>query len=220
MHSDFYQTLKNENPQQDDRVTTNFRISQIDLNIMSALAEELNITKQELFDSLIKNYVRTAWESALNEKNVDIQDDHDIDQTRVFLLNTNNTHSIQDIDYMLQRNENGVITRARATLFEKNYIDKINRIHEGDIVCLYESGKGIIGFGVAHGKPIDEVDPQKYNHKLIRYIELKDYSELNKPISAKKLRAILNTNPPFLQAMSKLSGNIEKLQSELNLASK
>src|SRR5690625_2931372 len=108
-----------------------------------------------------------------------------------YLLNTNYRNNPADHKDML---ENG-----KAAAFYSPWKEKIQRIEKGDKVFLYQSGKGIVEIGIGTGN----VQMQDYNgHTNEEYfMKLQDFKLLNKPLRAKKIKDITETNYRFSPTM-------------------
>lgn len=177
-------------------VTVSVRISQDENDVLQNIAAHVGTSRQEVVHQLIKLHAIPAWlalQASGQEKNSLISER----KSEYFILNTNKTNS--KIDHELMINE-GI-----AAAFEDGYIGKIDRIKNGDIVFLYESGQGIIASGIATGESIDEDEPEKYGHKSMRYQYLKNFRRLSSPISAKEVKRIVGRSIPFVQTLASIS---------------
>ena len=147
-------------------VTVSVRISQDENDILQNIAAHVGTSRQEVVHQLIKLHAIPAWlalQASGQEKSSLISER----KSEYFILNTNKTNSKSDHELM--------INEGIAAAFEDGYIGKIDRIEKGDIVFLYESGHGIIAYGIATGDSIDEEEPEKYGHKSMRYQYLKNF---------------------------------------------
>lgn len=177
-------------------VTVSVRISQDENDILQNIAAHVGTSRQEVVHQLIKLHAIPAWlalQASGQEKNPLISER----KSEYFILNTNKTNSKSDHELM--------INEGIAAAFEDGYIGKIDRIEKGDIVFLYESGHGIIAYGIATGDSIDEEEPEKYGHKSMRYQYLKNFRRLSSPVSAKEVKRIVGRSIPFVQTLASIS---------------
>ncbi|HBY9252512.1 TPA: hypothetical protein MI980_09870 [Klebsiella pneumoniae] len=177
-------------------VTVSVRISQDENDILQNIAAHVGTSRQEVVHQLIKLHAIPAWlalQASGQEKSSLISER----KSEYFILNTNKTNSKSDHELM--------INEGIAAAFEDGYIEKIDRIEKGDIVFLYESGHGIIAYGIATGDSIDEEEPEKYGHKSMRYQYLKNFRRLSSPVSAKEVKRIVGRSIPFVQTLSSIS---------------
>ena len=177
-------------------VTVSVRISQDENDILQNIAAHVGTSRQEVVHQLIKLHAIPAWlalQASGQEKSSLISER----KSEYFILNTNKTNSKSDHELM--------INEGIAAAFEDGYIGKIDRIEKGDMVFLYESGHGIIAYGIATGDSIDEEEPEKYGHKSMRYQYLKNFRRLSSPVSAKEVKRIVGRSIPFVQTSSSIS---------------
>ncbi|EDY1252881.1 hypothetical protein GQI35_003883 [Salmonella enterica] len=177
-------------------VTVSVRISQDENDVLQNIAAHVGTSRQEVVHQLIKLHAIPAWQelqASGQEKNSLISER----KSEYFILNTNKTNSKSDHELM--------INEGIAAAFEDGYIGKINRIKKGDVVFLYESGKGIIACGIATGEFIDEEEPEKYGHKSMRYQYLKNFRRLSSPVSAREVKRIVGRSIPFVQTLASIS---------------
>ncbi|EIX9091229.1 hypothetical protein QIG86_12840 [Klebsiella pneumoniae] len=177
-------------------VTVSVRISQDENDILQNIAAHVGTSRQEVVHQLIKLHAIPAWlalQASGQEKSSLISER----KSEYFILNTNKTNSKSDHELM--------INEGIAAAFEDGYIGKIDRIEKGDMVFLYESGHGIIAYGIATGDSIDEEEPEKYGHKSMRYQYLKNFRRLSSPVSAKEVKRIVGRSIPFVQTLSSIS---------------
>ncbi|ECQ7777680.1 hypothetical protein F0Z68_22090 [Salmonella enterica] len=177
-------------------VTVSVRISQDENDVLQNIAAHVGTSRQEVVHQLIKLHAIPAWQALQasgQEKNSLISER----KSEYFILNTNKTNSKSDHELMINE---GIVAA-----FENGYIGKIDRIKKGDVVFLYESGKGIIACGIATGESIDEEEPEKYGHKSMRYQYLKNFRRLSSPVSAKEVKRIVGRSIPFVQTLASIS---------------
>ena len=157
---------------------------------------EVSISRSSLVEAFIKGGIEEL-ESQLAEKNNDSElydDDEGLDEPRFYLLNTNFRHS-KDAHYKMLEN-------AEASAFYYPWKQEIERLNSGDIVYLYQSGRGIVGYGVADG---DVVKRDYEGHENEDFTQkLNDFVCLNKPLPARKMREIANKDFLFARTMVRL----------------
>ncbi|MDE9429856.1 hypothetical protein [Xenorhabdus bovienii] len=189
-----------------DLVTLSVRVSAEENAAIQDLVDSVGCSRQDLLYELIKKYALSEWEVMRNEE-LDAElsgegasgDNHTKGIT-YFLLNTNKANIAEDHQFMI---ENGF-----AAAFEEGYIQKIEKIHAGDTVFLYESGVGIVAYGSATGKVL------KTDHLGVKdktyYQKLDGFHVLDKPLPAKKICTLLKRRIPFVQTLIRLKDG-EKL---------
>jgi exoribonuclease R len=203
MDKSFLNHLKSkyQNQEQErDLITLSVRVSAEENAAIQDLADTVGCTRQDVLYELIKKYALSEWavlrkEELEAESNIeDISVDGHSKGSTYFLLNTNKANSVADHQFMI---ENGI-----AAAFEDGYMQKINKIHKGDTVFLYESGVGIIAHGLATGETL------KKEHNGVKdkthYQKLDNFKILDKPLPAKKICFRLERKIPFVQTLIKL----------------
>jgi len=179
-------------------VTLSVRVTNEENAVLQEIADVVGCTRQDVIYQLISDYAIPEW------RKMKMEDENDelnaIDESygiSYFLLNTNKTNSIID--------HNTILEQGIAATFEDDYIEKMKRIKKGDVVFLYESGSGIVAYGVGSGQNIDEPNPEKINHNSMRYQILSDFNLLDKPLAARDVKRILNNEIPFAQTLSRVA---------------
>ena len=164
---------------------------------VSALTSE-TVTRSSLIETFIQGGIEELEKQLSKESNDDAvitTKDNQQEQQRFFLLNTNFTNDENDHYKMLENGE--------ASAFYGDWKKNIERLKEDDIVFLYQSTHGIVGYGNAddyldkrehHGKPA-----QCYTRKL------NDFVRLNEPLSARKMKDVTKTNFNFMRVMVELN---------------
>ncbi|PHM51447.1 hypothetical protein [Xenorhabdus hominickii] len=188
-------------------VTLSVRVTNEENAVLQEIADVVGCTRQDVIYQLISDYAIPEWQKM---KTVDDNDASEALEEHAgasyFLLNTNKTNSLID--------HNIILEKGIAATFEDDYIGKMNRIKKGDVVFLYESGSGIVAYGIGSGQNIDEQNPEKINHKSMRYQILSDFRLLKKPLAARDVKRILDNEIPFAQTLSQVSDG-EKLYAHL-----
>lgn len=207
MTDSFLNHLKNKYQNQDrDLITLSVRVSAEENAAIQDLADTVGCSRQDVLYELIKKYALSEWESLRNEElkvessTDDISPDIPTKGARYYLLNTNKANCVADHQFMI---ENGI-----AAAFEEGYMQKIDKIHKGDTVFLYESGVGIVAHGLATGKTFKK-EHNGVNDKT-HYQKLDSFHVLNKPLPAKKICLLLERKIPFVQTLIRLKDG-EKL---------
>lgn len=194
-------------------VTLSVRVTNEENAVLQEIADVVGCTRQDVIYQLISDYAIPEWRRMKIEGENEVTDFVDENNgVSYFLLNTNKTNSTVDHNIIL---EQGI-----AAAFEDDYIGKINRIKKGDVVFLYESGSGIVAYGLGSGQNIDEPNPEKINHNSMRYQKLSNFALLDKPLSARDVKRVLENDIPFAQTLSRVTnGEIlyKYLKNKINL---
>lgn len=154
------------------------------------IAEYLGLSRQALMLKLISESTDEAWKMIQDDLKDDVEEE--FKEAKYHLLNTNKGNSVTDHNYILSKG----IAAAFFNPWKKN----INRIKEGDVVFLYENGKGIVAYGVGSGKTLKKDHNGRKDECF--YQELSEFTKLVKPLSAKEIKKILNKNIRFLRTMT------------------
>jgi len=167
-------------------VASTIRMPQETYSFIEGLCEQLDKTKQDVILMLIEEGIEIAkveLTSLENEEKI---------SSNFHMLNTNKGNNLSDHKTML---DNGF-----ASAFYSPWKVNIERIKENDIVFLYENGVGIIAYGKGTGNTLKK---DHYGSKNEWYYQkLNDFKKLEKPISAKEIKKILDRNVVFLRTMS------------------
>ncbi|WP_236630376.1 hypothetical protein [Pseudomonas syringae] len=93
-----------------------------------------------------------------------------------------------------------MLSEGSAAAFYAPWKYNIDRIQEGDVVFLYENGKGIVAFGQGTG----ETEKREHHGYLeeCHFQRLMDFTILDKPISAAEIKKAVQKNVVFLRTMS------------------
>ncbi|MGW1371425.1 hypothetical protein, partial [Providencia hangzhouensis] len=143
-------------------VTLSVRVTNEENAVLQEIADVVGCTRQDVIYQLISDYAIPEWRKMkMNDENEELNSLEENNGISYFLLNTNKTNSIID--------HNTILEQGIAATFEDDYIVKMNRIKKGDVVFLYESGSGIVAYGIGSGQNIDEPNPEKINHNSMRY---------------------------------------------------
>ncbi len=147
------------------------------------LSDQLSLTKQETMLHLLKEGIAVA-KVALNLDEVVAEDE----TCSFYLLNTNRRFGEDAHKKML--------IDGTAAAFCNPWKHNINRIKSKDVVFLYSNGQGIVAVGRGTGETLVADEDECHFQKLT------DFQRLEKPLTAKEFRKILNCNFPLLRTMS------------------
>lgn len=169
-------------------VATTVRIpKEIQLTI-EELAEYLSISKQDVMLDLIKEGIKVV-EDVLTDNEI-----KDSTSTNFHVLNTNKRHDLNAQKEMLGQ---GI-----AAAYYGDWKREINKIQKNDTVFLYENGVGIVAYGKGSGETLKKDHEGAINE--CHYQKLIDFVVLETPISAAKIKKILDRNVVFLQTKSSM----------------
>lgn len=163
---------------------------------IEGLSDQLDLSKQEVTLKLIEAGIEIAEKELEREEATN---------STFHVLNTNRRHDESDHNYMLN---SGI-----AAAFYDPWKYNIDRIKKGDSVFLYENGVGIVAHGEGSGITLkkDRYDDKDECH----YQELSDFKVLEKPLSASKIKELLDKNVVFLRTMSGMPDG-QKILDEIN----
>ncbi|MCU6678358.1 hypothetical protein [Leclercia tamurae] len=179
-------------------VTLSVRVTNEENAVLQEIADVVGCTRQDVIYQLISDYAIPEWRKMKRgDESEIIETVEENNGVSYFLLNTNKTNSIFD--------HNIILEKGIAATFEDDYIGKMNRIKKGDVVFLYESGSGIVAYGIGSGINIDEPHPEKISHSSMRYQVLSNFAMLDKPLSARDVKRILDNDIPFAQTLSRMT---------------
>ncbi len=193
--SDLKSLIRKSKVTKKELVASTVRIPKELALFIEELADQLDISKQEVTLKLIEAGVEIAERELESEE---------VDNSAFHVLNTNRRHDESDHDYMLNH---GI-----AAAFYDPWKFNIDRIKKGDTVFLYENGVGIVAYGTGSGSTLkkDRYDDKDECH----YQELSDFKVLEVPISAANIKKTLNRNVAFLRTMSGMPDG-QKILDEL-----
>ena len=125
-------------------------------------------------------------------------------ETNNYILNTNIKYDKQAAEQMVEK--------GKAAAFSCGWKEKISRLQKGDLVFLYESGSGIVGYGKADGKL-----KMRGDNDNEYYMMLDEYIKLSTPISASRMKELCDKGFPFAQTMYHISDECkDKFINEIN----
>lgn len=152
------------------------------------LAEYLSISKQDVMLDLLEEGIKVA-EGILENNEI-----KDSISTNFHVLNTNKRYDLNAQKEMLGE---GI-----AAAYYGDWKLEINKIQKNDTVFLYENGVGIVAYGKGSGETLEKDYEGETNQ--CHYQNLIDFVVLEAPISAAKIKKILDRNVVFLQTRSSM----------------
>lgn len=178
------------------------RLSNNIINQLDELSQEFDKNRSELIETFIKAGIEET-EKILQERSKDLllkldeNDNTALKTQRYFLLNTNFNNVENDHYTMLENQE--------ASAFVNGWKQSIERLKTGDIVFLYQSGHGMVAYGYVEGelikRPYRGIADEWYSKKLNKF------KRLEKAITAKKCKEIIQSNLNCRLTLSKLSSD-------------
>jgi hypothetical protein len=177
-------------------IASTIRLSEEHLSFIVELEELLGLSKQEVMRKLIQEGISVAEKefNSNNDEEFFIEEElaNEKERTFYYLLNTNKSNNLEESKRM--------ILHGTASAFCNPWKFEVEKIKAGDTVFLYENGVGIVGYGKATG----EVFKREHGNEIdgCFYQKLQNYKKLDKPVSAKAIKKVLDRNFPFLKTMS------------------
>ncbi|MCG4453296.1 hypothetical protein LJY18_08240 [Pseudomonas sp. MMS21-TM103] len=203
--SDFFSKLEAKRKRAALTESMTIRVTVEEDAAIKELANFYDLTRQDLIHDLIVEYVLPTWRKVETESLAQMAPPPPRDDDNLFhyVLNTNKANCSDDHDAML--------SESIAAAFEDGYKEKIDRLRKGDVVFLYESGKGIVAYGWANGLT-EERDHFGVPGKT-RFQRLENFKILEKPVSAKDICQRLGRNIKFAQTLTYLNDGKKLLES-------
>ncbi len=180
-----------------DVVATTVRMPKELQSFVDELAIQLGLSRQEMLLRLIEEGASVAKE----ELQLDTPHCAEI-SCGYHLLNTNKGNNLRDHEMML--------SEGLAAAFYEPWKNNIDRIKEGDIVFLYENGRGIVAYG--RGTGITKTRDHEGDKDECRYQELEGFRLLKTPLAAADINKLLNREVVFLRTMTGVVGGEKLLQ--------
>lgn len=112
-----------------------------------------------------------------------------------YVLNTNFSNNPQNQEDMLQE--------QKAAAYIHGWKEKIDKLQKGDTVFLYQSGYGIIAYGLASG--ILETAPCGSEADGEHFQRLTSFQRLKKPMPASEMKKVAEQGFPFVTTMYSIS---------------
>ncbi|MBU2647865.1 hypothetical protein KKI24_24365 [bacterium] len=184
--SELRNLIKKSKTAKKELVATTVRIPKELHSFIEELADYLAVSKHEAIIKLIEEGITVAEDEL---KLGEVEENRDC---KFHILNTNKRHSLDDHQKML--------TEGIAAAFYNPWKFNIDRIQKGDVIFLYENGKGIVAYGKATG--ITKMADQNNDKDECHYQELEAFTKLEKPLTASEIKKILGRNVVFLRTMS------------------
>ncbi|WP_431025632.1 hypothetical protein [Halomonas sp. H5] len=209
---DFLSRLEEKRKRSRNMVSMTIRVSEEEEAAIQDLANHMDCTRQEILHDLIAEYLIPAWQRIRQEDAGSADEEAGISGSnpaaakgkRYFLLNTNKANSVEDHQMMLQEQV--------AAAFEDGWKQKIERIRSGDMVFLYESGRGVVAYGIASGEV--EKAPHEGRKDETYYQRLHNFKRLESSLSAKEIQQALGRKIRFVHTLTLLKDG-EKLAKAL-----
>ncbi|WP_432473352.1 hypothetical protein [Amphritea sp. HPY] len=180
-----------------DSQLQSIRLPTTTVNQLEELAQVLDKTRTELISTFIEGGL-VELEKQLDElRSEDLPSENDAptSEARYFLLNTNYNNSPEDHYTMLENGE--------ASAFYQGWKESIAHLNEGDVVFLYQSGVGIVGYGKADRELIKREHCGHENEWYAR--KLNDFVRLQTPLTAKGCKDTTKSNFNFRMTMVSLN---------------
>ncbi|MFS8150147.1 hypothetical protein [Vreelandella titanicae] len=205
---DFINRLEEKRKRSRHMVSMTIRVSEEEEAAIQDLANHMDCTRQEILHDLISEYLIPAWQR-IRQADAGMSDEEaglsgaspsTAEGRRYYLLNTNKANSVEDHQMMLEEQV--------AAAFEDGWKQKIERIRSGDVVFLYESGRGVVAYGIARGEVLKA--PHEGRKNATYYQSLDDFKRLDSPVSAKGIQQALGRKIRFVHTLTLLKDG-EKL---------
>ncbi len=106
-------------------------------------------------------------------------------------------------------NNPDMMAEEKAAAYYPGWREKIQRLQKGDYVFLYQSGAGIVAYGIADGvlKKQDCNGHKDYEY----YMHLDNFKKLKTPITANEMKQIAQKGFPFPQTLYAISDEVRNL---------
>lgn len=183
-----------------DSQLLSIRLPTTTVNQLEELAQVLAKTRSELISTFIEGGLVELEKqlTELQDETITPETEGVVsDEPRYFLLNTNYNNSPEDHYTMLENGE--------ASAFYEGWKENIAHLNEGDIVFLYQSGVGIVGYGTADKDLL--VRDHQGNKDEWYARKLNDFVRLTNPLTAKGCKDATKSNFNFRMAMVSLSSS-------------
>jgi hypothetical protein len=179
--------IENSKKTKKESIASTVRMPEKLYSFIEELATELDLSKQEVMLKLLQEGAAAA-EQALKK----VEEAEPKIVAGFHLLNTNKAHTDEDHEWMLAN-------KAAAAFYEP-WKFNINRIKKGEVVFLYENGKGIVAYGRGTGKV--QMREHEGSKDECHYQVLEGFEILEHPLSAATIKKTLERNVVFLRTMS------------------
>ena len=190
--------IENSKKAKKESIASTVRMPEPLHTFIETLANDLELSKQEIMLKLLEQGAEAA-QTALDEvekaelAQLALAEEAEPQPAAGFhILNTNKAHTDDDHEWML--------AHKAAAAFYSPWKLNINRIKKGELVFLYENGKGI----VAYGRGTGDVQMREHEGKKdeCHYQVLDGFTILEQPLSAAAIKKALERNVVFLRTMS------------------
>jgi len=189
--NDIISLIENSKKAKKELVASTVRMPKELYSFIEGLADEIEISKQEVMLKLLEKGAAIAKETLDGAEKTEAE----LEEPSVsgfHVLNTNKGNNLEDHEWML--------ANGAAAAFYSPWKFNIDRIKKDDVVFLYENGKGIVAYGRGTGKV--EIGDHDGDKDETHYQKLQGFSVLERPLPAAELKKILKRNVVFLRTMS------------------
>lgn len=167
-----------------DLVASTIRIPKDLYAYIEDLADILSLTKQDMMLKLLEEGAKIA-ESELEGQS----ENEEQEIGNCFIFNTVRRYGVWHESFMLNNKVVAAWNEKKST---------INSIKENDLIFLYRNSTGILAYGYATGRILEDED----NNGL--YQELKDFSVLETPLPARRIKEILGRDIVLLRTKTRV----------------
>lgn len=189
--------LKRQQQMDKKTETISLRLTTSDLLKIDELANSLDVTRQSLLTEIIKEGLENA-ETLFEEEEVATEEASS--EKKYYFVNTNKAN-----DPITHKN---MLANETAAAFLDPWKKKINRLKEGDVVFLYESGVGIVATGIATGEtekfPYEGKAEEEFRQKLRNFKRVK-------PLSAKEIKALIDKSLFYYNTLFRVASEEGKI---------
>ena len=190
--------IENSKKAKKESIASTVRMPESLHTFIETLANDLELSKQEIMLKLLEQGAEAAQQALDEVEKAELaqlalaEEAEPQLATGFHILNTNKAHTDDDHEWMLAN-------KAAAAFYEP-WKFNINRIKKGEVVFLYENGKGI----VAYGRGTGDVQLREHEGKKdeCHYQTLEGFTILEQPLSAAAIKKALDRNVVFLRTMS------------------
>lgn len=195
--SDILTLIENSKKAKKESVASTIRMPESLHHFIETLANDLEMSKQEVMLKLLEQGAGAAMVALEKVEKAELDqalagEGGSPIASGFHLLNTNKAHSDDDHEWML--------AHGAAAAFYSPWKLNINRIKAGEVVFLYENGRGI----VAYGRGTGEVQARDHHGQKdeCHFQVLDGFRILEQPLSAASIKKALDRNVVFLRTMS------------------
>lgn len=122
-------------------------------------------------------------------------------ENKCYILNTDDSNN--------HKHHSDMLNEHKAAAYGERYKEKIEKLQNGDIVFLYQSGKGIVAYGKADGK-LNRLEDRGIKENEYN-MHLTEFKKALVPINAKRIKELTKHNMVFVQTMFTVSYEIASI---------